>query len=244
MRQFFIVLAAVLATIPAPRPAAASFVATARVRPLRVLPLPPDLQGQSMVRIGGVFALYDSDMMRPLPARCGSIDFFCRGDVVLCRREWDDFMAAAAAGRCVAASLLLWSAVDQAVEPATATVHNLNPYVPIMGVADIPCRPEPASAERPDLTIACDLGPWCDAAGDAGAGDPTVDKPANGPGLPSTSPPGRPSADAAVPAALPARRSGCAVGGSGVSEVIGVSGAMAPAAAALVALALRRRRRT
>jgi MYXO-CTERM domain-containing protein len=232
MRLSLVVLAAMLATIPAPPPAAASYPATVRARPLRVLPLPENALGQAMVRIGGVFALYDFDLKQPLAPRCGSIDFFCRGDVALCRQEWDDFMVAAAAGRCVAASLLLWSPVDQAVEPFTTTVHNPNPYDPIMGVADIPCRPEPASAERPDLTIACDLGPSCDA----GATDPTAtDKPVNVPDTPARPAPPPASADAAVPSAVPVRRFGCAVGGAG--------GAW-PAAAALFVLALRRRRRT
>jgi hypothetical protein len=220
MRSTLISLAALFAVL-SPRPAAASYQANARARPLRVTSLPDGPLGGPAVRIAGVFALYDVDRMQQLAPRCGSVDFFCRGDAALCRKEWADFTAAAANGHCVALSLRLWVTADQAVEAPSATMHAANPYDPVMGVVTIPCRPEPPSAERPDLTVACEIAaaPPADAAATA---PPPADAPV---------------ADVAAtvqPASPPmASRAGCALGGGGGWPALVVT---------FLGLALRRRR--
>jgi hypothetical protein len=168
------------------------------------------------VRIAGVFSLIDDVTHIPQPVRCGSIDFFCRGDAALCKQEWADFEAAATSGRCVAVALRLWATVDAAVDPPGSDTHIVNPYDPTMGVATIPCRPEPPSAERPDLSVACSL----DRPADAGPPDAARPEP-NPPSPPRDAAPSSPDATSPDPkptdpkptAPVMAKRTGCAVGG-------------------------------
>jgi hypothetical protein len=231
----------------APRPAAASFIATLRARPLRVLTLPPNDSGQPQVRIGGVFSLFDESTMTQLPARCGSIDFFCRGNVALCNREWADLAAAAVAGSCVAVSLRFWANLDTAVEAPDALTHVPNPYDPAMGVATVPCRPEPPGPGRPDLTVQCSLGGGWDGGMPAAPPKdaapspppPPVDAAATPGAEPPSTPPPAPGAEPPITPPKVAKRSGCSMAGS--PEVPGTLALLL--AVAVPAIWVRRRRR-
>jgi hypothetical protein len=191
-----------------PRPAEASFLATMRARPLRVTQLPPDATLGSKVRISGVFSFFDESAMMPLPAQCGSAEFFCRGDLAVCRREWADIEAAATAGRCVAVAIRLWTAIGQTVVALGAESLQANPYDPMMGVATIPCHPEPPGPLRPDLTLACSLAPEADAGlSPPDAAQARLD--AAPPASPDAAAP--PPVDTKPPVTM-AKRSGCELG--------------------------------
>ncbi len=138
------------------------------------------------VNIDGMFAFYDELRSLHLAPRCGTLSFFCRGSREdLCRMEWADMAKAAADGTCVSFGARFWSNPANAVKPLGNTSAD-HPYDPNMGVVVIPCRPEPPSAERPDLTGACGT-PSPDGGADAGG--PLVDAgAADGPPAPPEAP--------------------------------------------------------
>ena len=169
--------------------ARASYPAGWRARPLRVTVLPPSADvPEARARIEGVMAFTGSGVTAA--PKCGVMDFFCRtGSEVtpffcsgskqhcedLCRMAWQDIATAARAGQCVAFDLRLWHLPEQLVKPANAPFDAPNPFDPLMGVAIVPCKPEVASVDRPDLTVACDLATSAgDAGPEASTPDPTM----------------------------------------------------------------------
>jgi hypothetical protein len=161
-----------------------------RARPVVVLQ-EPSAQNPTRLVLQGVIAIapQNGTLIYGTPA-CGYIHYDCpAGSESACKAEWADIAAAADRGECVVFGGWFGPTMPPRLRPLGEAVASPDHYTTNLGVATVPCKPVPASAERPDLTIACAV-----------------------PGAPDAGPQGR--ADAAAPAG----GAGGGTGGSGGSS--------------------------
>src|SRR5437868_1094329 len=94
-------VAAAVATVAAAR-VWASDPQGVLVRPMRVVFDPPSPAAATRVRIEGVAALASNNGCYTDPG-CGYLDYVCKaGEEALCREQWIELAATAAAGQCAA----------------------------------------------------------------------------------------------------------------------------------------------